>query len=135
MLSSDLVANTGPGLLAVAAFEPFHQAHPDLLHHADRGRVLSARVRADDIRVQPLERVLDQGFDRLRRVPAPLEPRRDRVADLDHAGLTVGGAQPDVSDDPFAAALLYGELHPATGLARVPPPHLLDLRANALGIG
>src|SRR5213080_3820060 len=123
----DLVANAGPRLLAVAALEPFHEPHPDLLHHAYGWDVLRARVRADDVRIEGRERVVDECLHRFGGVPATLEPRVDRVADLDHPRLVVRGTQADVADD-AAVPRHDGELHPPAGVPRFAVLHLLDLR-------
>src|SRR5439155_25908248 len=129
----DLVAHAEPALVAVAALEPLYQPHPYLLHHADRGAILRARVRAHDVRIEGRERVIDECLHRFGGVPATLEPRVDRVADLDHPGLAVCGAQAHIAHD-AAVSRFDGELHPPARLARLPARHLLDLGAHAVWV-
>src|SRR3990172_4690000 len=98
-LAAQLIAHAEPDLVAVSFLDALDQPHAYLLRDPDRGPVLRIGVGSHHLGAQRLERIVDERPDRLRRVPSPLERRRDRIADLDHS-LLAGGAEPDVTDQP-----------------------------------
>src|SRR5918994_3408557 len=68
LVASTFVADAEPELVPLAVLEPLDQPHPDLLGDADRGEVVRARVGADEVGAERLERVAHQRADRFRRV-------------------------------------------------------------------
>ena len=93
-------------------------------------RVVRARVRADDVGAERVERVGHERPDGLGREPASLERRRHRVPDLHTPGSPSAGLMP-VADEP-PLAILQRELDPAPAPRR-PRRHLLDVGPHPSG--
>src|SRR5439155_2331794 len=88
-----------------------------------------------NVRTERVERVRDECSHGFGRVSATLELGCRRVADLDHAGLVLGRADADVTDQSATLCLFDRELHPTAGFAGGSAGHLLDLRSDPIWIG